>query len=74
MEERQEIHAIHSEDRDALLQRLDLDTDFHAGLLTCRDCERPVRDHGLGSVQMKDGEIEVACADMNCPDDWGGKA
>lgn len=74
MSERQEIHAIHSEDRDALLERLGLHADFHSGLLTCRDCKRPVRDHGLGSVQMRDGEIEVACGDTNCPDDQAGKA
>jgi hypothetical protein len=69
MQEKQEIHAIHSEDRDALLERLGLHADFHSGLLTCRDCERPVRDQGLGAVQMRDGEIEVACADTSCPDD-----
>jgi hypothetical protein len=74
MREKQAIHAIHSDDQDALLERLGLRADFHSGLLTCRDCERPVRDQGLGLVQMRDGEIEVACADTNCLGDQEGKA
>lgn len=48
--------------------------DFHSGLLTCRDCERSVRDQGLGVVQMRDGKIEVVCSDTNCPGDREGKA
>jgi hypothetical protein len=71
MAERQEIHAIHAEDRDALLERLGLHDGFHSGLLCCSACGRPVRNHGLGSVQMKEGEIEVACADRSCPTDEG---
>lgn len=67
MADRQEIHAIHSEDQEALLEQLGLRDSFNAGLLKCGDCERPVQKHGLGLIRMNEkGEIEVACADTAC--------
>ncbi len=67
MTERQAIHAVHTEDQQELLERLGLLDAFASGDLTCRDCERPVAEYGLGLVQMNgDGEIKVACADAGC--------
>lgn len=67
MAEKQAIHAVHAEDQEELLAHLGLLDDYKAGTLKCRDCDRPVRDHGLGLVRMsKQGEIEVGCAEANC--------
>lgn len=66
MADRQEIHAVHIDDRDVLLDRLGLLDGFRTGLLLCEKCERPVRDHGFGAVRMVDEEVRVTCAEPGC--------
>jgi hypothetical protein len=66
--DRQEIHAVYVDDRDALLDRLGLLDAYRSGRLLCEKCERPIRDHGFGAVRMVGEEIRVTCAEPGCTD------
>lgn len=71
MADRQEIHAVHADDREALLDRLGLLDRYRSGQLLCEKCARPIRDHGFGAARMVDEEVRVTCAEPGCGDKAG---
>jgi hypothetical protein len=64
--EKDQIHAVHTDDQIELLEHLGLADRYRAGELLCKGCGEPINAKGLGAIQMIAGELVVSCADLDC--------
>lgn len=63
---REEIHAVHVDDLEAVLESLGLAEMYRSDRLHCWICGQSIRDAGLGTVRIVNGEIRVSCGDLDC--------
>lgn len=63
---RTEIRAVHEDQLEAVLRRIELWEPLIAGELQCSICGEVIGEASIGCIIRKDGIFQVACSGLAC--------
>lgn len=64
--QRENVHAIHKRDLEAILRDLGLLDELLGGSLPCAICSKPITLDTLQCLFMEDDQIKLCCANIEC--------
>jgi hypothetical protein len=63
---RAEVTALHEDQLQEVLSRLDESRRYEHGTMSCAICGDDVEQLGLGAIRFVDGEVVAACGRLEC--------
>lgn len=63
---KKEVHAVHDEDLEKVLERLGILVKLKRGGLKCKFCSRVITLENLHSYFPQSGDIKFVCDNANC--------